>query len=173
MNTLSLDCKTVTGKTLGQNIDEWDIRSPKCTAWARTARVSGSSAMVLDPNDKLGHAARTPSGNLIPKPLLFFPADSRAITLWRLAAAFNASDSPAAACLFSDDAEFQVNETVTWVGQAAIETGLKEKFAEFKGMVRAELGQLKGTPVLLIWQYGKGGEKNISCLLRTGRLRKR
>ncbi|HTL16393.1 MAG TPA: dihydroxy-acid dehydratase [Patescibacteria group bacterium] len=172
INALTLSCKTVTGKSLGENIDEWDIRSPRCTAWARAARVSGSSAMVLDPKDKMGPAARTASGNLIPKPLLFFPADPRAITLWRFAAAFNAGDANAAACLFSEDAELQVNETTTWTGQAAIESGLKQKFVEFKGMVRAELGQLKGTPVLLIWQYGKAGEKNLSCLLRTGRLRK-
>jgi dihydroxy-acid dehydratase len=172
MNALTLSCRTVTGKTLGENIEEWDVRSATCTAWARTARVSGSSAMVLDPNDKMGPAARTASGNLIPKPLLFFPADSRAISLWRLAAAFNAGDAATAACLFSDDGEFQVNESTTWIGQAAIEAGLKEKFAEFKGMVRAELGQLKGTPVLLVWHYSKGGEKKVHCLLRTGRLRK-
>src|SRR5579883_1248515 len=172
MNALTLTCKTVTGKTIGENIDEWDVRSPGCTAWARAARVSGASAMVLDPNDKLGPAARTANGNLIPKPLLFFPADPRAITLWRLAAAFNVGDSAAAACLFSDDGEFQVNENLTWRGQGEIESGLKAKFAEFKGMVRAELGQLKGTPLLLIWQYGKGGEKRIMCLLRFGRLRK-
>jgi dihydroxy-acid dehydratase len=172
MNALTLSCKTVTGKTLGENIDEWDVRSDRCTAWARAARVSGSSAMVLDPNDKMGPAARTASGNLIPKPLLFFPADARAITLWRLAAAFNAGDAAAVASLFSEDAEFQVNETTTWTGQAAIEAGLKGKFGEFKGMVRAELGQLKGTPLLLLWQYEKGGEKKVSCLLRTGRLRK-
>src|SRR5215472_13475361 len=172
MNALTVSCQTVTGKTIGENVDAWDVRSGTCTAWARAARVSGSSAMVLDPNDKLGPAARTASGNLIPKPLLFFPADPRAITLWRFAAAFNAGDANAAACLFSEDAELQVNETTTWTGQAAIESGLKEKFAEFKGMVRAELGQLKGTPVLLIWQYSKAGEKNLSCLLRTGRLRK-
>jgi dihydroxy-acid dehydratase len=103
---------------------------------------------------------------------LFFPADPRAITLWRFASAFNAGDAAAAACLFSEDAELQVNETTTWRGQEEIEAGLKGKFAEFKGMVRAELGQLKGIPVLLVWQYSKGGEKNVSCLLRTGRLRK-
>ena len=38
-------------------------------------------------------------------------------------------------------------------------------------MVRAELGQLKGTPVLVIWQYAKGEEKKVCCLVRTGRLR--
>ncbi len=171
MGALTLTCKTVTGKTIGENIDEWDLRSEKCTAWAKTARVSGCSALVLDPADKLGPAGRTESGNLIPKPMMFFPADARAITLWRLAAAFNTSDAAAAALLFTEDAEFQVNETVTWKGPAAIEAGLKEKFAEFKGLVRAELGQLKGTPVLVMWKYGPGSQKELFCLIRTGRLR--
>ena len=65
----------------------------------RPSRVSGCSALVLDPNDKLGPAARTASGNLAPKPMLFFPADPRAITLWRFAAAFNAGDAATAAAL--------------------------------------------------------------------------
>jgi dihydroxy-acid dehydratase len=171
MGALTLSCQTVTGKTIGENIDEWDVRSGQCTAWAKAVRLSGCSALVLDPNDKLGPAARTSNGNLVPKPMMFFPADPRAITLWRLAAAFNAGDAATAAVLFTDDAEFQVNETTMWKGPAAIEAGLKEKFAGFKGMVRAELGQLKGTPVLLIWQYEKNGEKKLHCLLRTGRLR--
>ncbi|MBI5395884.1 MAG: dihydroxy-acid dehydratase [Verrucomicrobia bacterium] len=171
MGVLNLNCKTVTGRTLGENIDEWDARSEKCTPWAKAARISGASAIVVDPNDKLGPAARSASGNLVPKPMLFFPADTRAITLWRLAAAFNASDAAAAASLFAGDAEFQVNDTTTWKGPAEIEAGLKAKFAEFKGLVRAELGQLKGTPVLVMWQYAKGGEKKVCCLVRTGRLR--
>jgi dihydroxy-acid dehydratase len=171
MGALTPDCKTVTGKTLGENIDEWDLRSEKCTAWAKVARVSGCSALVLDPNDKLGHAVRAASGNLVPKPMMFFPADLRAITLWRFAAAFNQGEAASIAALFTEDGEFQVDENLTWKGPAAIEAGLKEKFAEFKGMVRAELGQLKGTPVLVIWRYEKGGEKKMTCLVRTGRLR--
>jgi dihydroxy-acid dehydratase len=170
MNALTLTCKTVTGKTLGENIDEWDVRSAQCTDWARTARVAGCSAIVLDPNDKLGPAARTASGNLAPKPLLFFPGDVRGITLWRFAAAFNAGDAATAAALFTDRSELQVDDTTTWKGRPAIEAGLQQKFAEFKGLVRAELGTLKGTPVLLIWQYAKGGEKKVRCVLRTGRL---
>lgn len=170
MGVLNLNCKTVTGKTIGENIDEWDVRSEKCTAWAKAVRVSGASAIVVDPNDKLGPAARTASGNLAPKPLLFFPADPRAITLWRLAAAINVSDAAAAAALFAKDAEFGVDETTTWKGVEAIEAGLKAKLAEFQGRLRAELGQLKGTPVLLIWKYEKT-EKKLHCLVRTGRLR--
>src|SRR5512136_873738 len=111
MGALTTTCKTVTGKTIGENIDEWDVRSEKCTDWARTVRVSGCSALVLDPNDPLGQAARAASGNLAPKPLLFFPGDPRGITLWRFAAAFNACDAGAVAALFDEDGELQVNET--------------------------------------------------------------
>ncbi len=170
MGLLNENCKTVTGKTIGENVDEWDVRSEKCTAWAKAARVAGASAIVVDPNDKLGPAARTASGNLAPKPMLFFPADPRSITLWRFAAAFNVSDAATCAALFAEDAELQVNETVTWKGQAEIEAGLKAKFAETKGLIRLELGSLKGTPVLIAWQY-QGGAKKMACLLRTGRLR--
>jgi dihydroxy-acid dehydratase len=171
MGALNLGCKTVTGRTLGENIDAWDIRSEKVTDWARAARVSGCSALVLDPNDKLGPAARTAGGNLAPKPMTFLPADARAITLWRFAAAFNSGEAEAAAALFSEDAEFQLDDTQSWKGRPAIQDGLKGKFAEFGGMVRAELGSLKGTPVLLIWQYARGGGKMVKCLVRTGRLR--
>jgi len=171
MGALTPGCKTVTGKTIGENIDEWDVRSEQCTLWAKTSRVAGCSALVLDPNDKLGPAARTTSGNLAPKPLLFFPGDPRGITLWRLAAAGNVGDAAAAASLFAEDAEYQLNESTVWKGRAEIEAGLKQQFAEAKGMVRAELGTLKGTPLLILWQYAKGGEKKVGCLLRTTRLR--
>ncbi|HEY9510778.1 MAG TPA: dihydroxy-acid dehydratase, partial [Verrucomicrobiae bacterium] len=81
MGALNVNCKTVTGKTLGENIDEWDIRSEKCSADAKSVRLSGASAIVVDPNDKMGPAARSASGNLVPKPMLFFPADPMAIAL--------------------------------------------------------------------------------------------
>jgi len=171
LGVLNLDCQTVTGKTIGENIDEWDVRSEKCSAWARTARVSGASAIVLDPNDKLSPAARTVTGNLAPKPMLFFPGDPRAITLWRLAAAFNAADAVAAAALFAEDAELRLDDTHAWKGAADLEAGLTAKFAEFKGLMRAELGTLKQTPVLVIWQYTKGGTKTLFCLLRVARFR--
>ncbi len=170
MGALNLSCITVTGKTIGENVDEWDIRSETCTPWAKASRVSGASAIVVDPNDKLGTAGRTAGGNLAPKPMIFFPGDLRAITLWRFAAAFNAGDAAACAALFTEDGELQVNDTTTWKGPAEIEAGLKAKFTEHRGMVRAELGTLNGTPVLVIWNY-QGGEKKIACLLRMGRLR--
>src|SRR5512139_1107465 len=39
MGVLNNHCQTVTGKTLGDNIDEWDVRSENCSAWARSVRV--------------------------------------------------------------------------------------------------------------------------------------
>ena len=167
---LNVDTQTVTGKTLGENIDAWDLRAETCTLQAKTVRVSGCSAIAVDPNDKMGMTARTASGNLAPKPMLFFPADPRAIALWRFAAAFNASDAPAAAAVFTTEAELAVDDTLTWHGRAEIEAGLQAKFAEFKGLVRAELGTLKGTPVLVVWKYHRGNKEMIG-LLRTGRLR--
>src|SRR5664280_278670 len=166
MGTLNTKCVTVTGKSIGENIEEWDIRSEKCSAWARAARVSGASALVLDPNDKLGPVARTASGNLAPKQMMFFPGDTRAIMLWRLAAAFNAGDAAVAAALFTADAEFGVNENTSWKGPGEIEAGLKQKFVEHRGLLRAELANLKQSPVIIVWQYAKGGEKTMLCLLR-------
>lgn len=170
MNVLNTSCITVTGKTIGENIDEWDARSEKATAWAKASRVSGAAAIVADPNDRFGYVGRTASGNLAPKPLLFFPADPKAITLWRLAAAFNMRDAATASTLFTEDAEFEVNETITWRGPAAIEAGLNEKFIEFGGLVRAELGVLNDAPVLVMWQYAKGGSRKVFSLICTGEL---
>jgi len=170
MSALKNECLTVTGKTLGENIDAWDLRSPTCTDEARIVRVSGASALVLDPNDKLGPAGRTASGNLVPKPMLFHPADDRAIALWRFAAAFNAGDAAACGALFGTKGELEVDSSNTWHGALEIEAGLKPKFAEFRGLVRAELAEVRGTPALIIWQYEKTGAKKIVCLLRVPRL---
>ena len=171
MNVLNTSCLTVTGKTIGENIEEWDARSQKVTAWAQAARVSGASAIVVDPNDPQGYVVRTVGGNLAPKPLMFLPADPGAISLWRLAAAFNTRDAATASILFAEDAEFQVDAATTWRGRAAIEAGLNQKFKKFNGFVRAELGMLKEAPVLVMWQYASGGDREIMSLICAGELR--
>lgn len=165
MGVLNTSCLTVTGQTLGENIDAWDARSATCTAWAKAVRVSGAASIVVDPNDKQGFVGRTLGGNLAPKPLLFMPADKQAITLWRFAAAFNTSDAAAAAALFSEHGELQLDDSTRWCGPAAIEAGLAEKFKEFKGFVRAELAELHQAAVLVIWKYAKGGERKVVALL--------
>ena len=165
MGVLNTECITVTGKSLGENIDEWDIRSATCTDWAKASRVSGAASIVVDPKDPQGYVGRTPGGNLAPKPLLFMPADAQAITLWRFAAAFNTSDAAAVAALFAEDGEFQVNDALTWKGKEAIQAGLTQKFKEFAGFVRAELAELNGAAALVIWQYVKGGERKVLSLV--------
>jgi dihydroxy-acid dehydratase len=168
MGALTATCKTVTGKTIGENIDEWDVRSQKCTAWARAARVSGASALVLDPNDKLGPAARTASGNLIPKPMLFFPGDERAITLWRKAAAFNSAQVLEQVDLFAAKARLDVEGQAPIVGKEAIAAFLEKTLQESKGLLREELGQLRKDPVLIVWRYEKSGSRQpvAVCLIK-------
>lgn len=166
---LHLHCKTVTGKTLGENIEEWDLRSPTCSAWARTARISGASALVLDPADPLGPAARTASGHLVPKPMLFFPADPLAITLWRIAAAWNAGDAQTLTLLFDSAAALRTPEGSLCRGPGPIRTTFEEMLQAARGWVRAELAQWRNQPVLLLWQYHKDGTRTRHALLRIQR----
>ncbi len=171
LGVLNLHCKTVTGKTLGENIDAWDVRSPTCTPWAKAARVSGASAIVVDPNDKLGPAARTASGNLAPKPMLFFPADPLAITLWRDAAAWNAGDLDAQLALYAPKASLKLPDGRTLKGHDQLRPVLEQQLAEARGLVRAELAELRGEPVLLFWRYEKGGQRVRHAVLRVKRFK--
>src|ERR1035438_2603762 len=168
MDALTLTCQTVTGKTIGQNIDEWDIRSESCTPWAKAVRISGASALVLDPQDKLGPAARTASGNLIPKPMLFFPGDERAITLWRKAAAFNSALVPEQVALFAAKARLDIEGQESLIGKDAIAAFLEKTLQGSKGLLREELGQLRKDPVLIVWRYEKSGSRQpvTICLIK-------
>ena len=168
IGALTLSCKTVTGKTIGENIDDWDVRSESCTAWAKAVRVSGASALVLDPHDKLGPAARTASGNLIPKPMLFFPGDERAITLWRKAAAFNSAQLAEQVALFAAKARLDIEGREPLIGRESIAAFLDQTLQESKGLLREELGQLRKDPVLIVWRYEKsGGRQPVAvCLIK-------
>jgi hypothetical protein len=72
--------------------------------------------------------------------------------------------------LFTDEGEFQVDETTTWKGRAAIEAGLKEKLRGQRHGAR-RVGALKQTPVLVDLAIRQRREKKVGCLVRTGRLR--
>ncbi len=169
LGVLHTECLTVTGKTLGENIDEWDVRSDKCSPWARAARVSGASALVVDPRDKLGSAARTAGGHLAPKPMLFFPADPLAITLWRVAAAWNAAEVDTQLALYHDKAAVKMPGGVLLKGKPALREALAAAQAEARGRVRAELAEYRGMPVLLFWRYDKGTERARHALLSVKR----
>jgi dihydroxy-acid dehydratase len=171
MGVLNTSCITVTGKTLGENIDEWDVRSEKCSDWARTVRVSGASAIVVDPNDKMGPAARTASGNLAPKPMLFFPADPLAITLWRDAAAWNAGDVEAQLAVFDPKATMKMPDGTVLKGHDLLRLNIQQQLQESKGLVRAELGEFRKLPVLLMWRYEKGGTRTPFAMVRAKKVK--
>jgi dihydroxy-acid dehydratase len=169
---LNINTRTVTGKTLGENIDEWDVRSAQCSTLAKTVRVSGSSAIVVDPNDKMGVATRTANGNLAPKPMLFFPADPLAIVLWRDAAAWNAGDLEAQISLFDARIKFKMPDGSELVGQEQLSASIAQQMKDAKGLIRAELGEFRQQPVLLMWQYAKGGGKTAYAMMKVKSLKK-
>jgi dihydroxyacid dehydratase/phosphogluconate dehydratase len=166
---LDLDCKTVTGRTLGQNIDEWDVRSSGVSALAEVIRVSGASALVLDPADKLGPAARTAGGNLAPKPMIFLPGDPRAIELWRLAAAWNAGDLEVLMRRFTPEAELV--GACPHRGMEEIRQAFASAHKSSGGRVRAELASLREAPLLLFWEYPKEGGKRRAGIVQILRLK--
>ncbi len=171
MGVLNTGCKTVTGKTIGENVEEWDLRSEKCTSWAKTVRISGASALLLDPNDTQGATTVMPNGNLVPKPMSVFAADEKAITLWRKAAGFNAGDLESQTALFAAKARLDVEGQGALEGSAAISSYLETTLRESKGLVREELGSLRGNPVLIRWQYAKTGGRQAIGVLQIMRMR--
>jgi dihydroxy-acid dehydratase len=171
LGALQLECKTVTGKSIGENIAEWDVRSDSCSDLAKTVRLSGASALVLDPADRLGPAARTASGNLAPKPMLFFPADERALLLWRKAAAFNAADLPAQLALFTPKAKLDVEGQDALRGREAIAAFLEKNLQESAGLRREELATFRNAPALIVWQYSKTEGKKAVAVCQVGRVK--
>jgi dihydroxy-acid dehydratase len=166
LGVLNVKCKTVTGRTIGDNIDEWDIRSANCSDWAKASRVAGSSAIVIDPNDKLGAAARTASGNLAPKPLLFYPADPLAITFYRDAAAWNAGDVDTQVALYHPKVVVKMPGGAKLTGHAELRTVIEQQIRDSQGRIRAELGEFRKQPVLLFWRYAKDGTRTKHALVR-------
>ncbi|MBN1404822.1 MAG: dihydroxy-acid dehydratase, partial [Opitutales bacterium] len=165
MGILTESCITVTGKTLGENIDQWDVRSGKCSEEARIVQFSGAAAFVIDPNDnKNGYTARSASGNLAPRPMLFFPGNEKAIAMWRFSAAYNAADAHACAAIFGDDGELELVPPQTLKGKKVIEEVMVEKFKRYKGLFRAELGEFKGEPAMLFYKYDLKGNRQCVCI---------
>jgi len=168
---LTLSCRTVTGKTLGENIAEWDVRANTRSRLAKAVGLSGASALALDPADKPGAATSSAAGSLVTKPISFFPGDERAIMLWRVAAAWNAADVDALGALFTDEAQLQVDPGSTCKGSAAIRAAHERKLREAQGLTRAELAVLKKVPVLVVWRYAQGAPKQRLGLFRVAKYR--
>ena len=147
-------CKTVTGKTIGQNIDEWDIRSDQCEPWTKTARVSGACVPMIN-------------GQMANKPIRAFPGDLTAITLWRKAAAFNTANLDAQLVLFADNARLDLEGREPIIGRDAIAAHL----AKADPLWREEVVSFRDQPVLITWQYDKNGNRQPIAMTQVLRLK--
>ena len=85
--------------------------------------------------------------------MLFFPADPVAIALWRDAAAWNAADVDAQLAVFDSKAAVKMPDGNVLKGHEQLRPVIEQQLRDAKGLIRAELGELRGEPVLLMWQY--------------------
>lgn len=158
---LTLSCKTVTGKTLGENIAEWDVRSPSCSPDAKAARISGSSAIFINPTESREGMTSEQRRRLALKPLFFFPGDLTSIVLWRFAAAWNANAIEALDGVFADKAKLSLPDGSKLNGISEIKNYIENTLKEAAGLIKAELAELNKKPAIVFWRYEKGGGKAI------------
>ena len=57
-------------------------------------------------------------------------------------------------------------------GHDQLRAAIEKQMADAKGLVRAELGEFRKLPVLLFWQYAKGGTKTKFAMVRAKSLKK-
>ena len=122
LGALNLNCKTVTGKTIGENIDEWDMRSEKCSAWPKPCASPARRPSWWTRTTKLAPPRAPPAAISRPSRCCFSrrPARHRALALCR---GVQRRRCVQPCRIVRDDAELQVNDTPTWKGRAAIEAG--------------------------------------------------
>lgn len=144
LGPINTECKTVTGKTIGQNIAEWDVRADTSTAWAKAAQVAGACVPLVREGENLKMAL---------KPVWLAPGDQRALTLWRLACAINRAAWPVAQALFTDGATVTLDIGKACSGALGVLELLKQLVATDQGAVRVELRILRGAPALVFWRF--------------------
>lgn len=159
---LNLSCKTVTGKTIGDNIKEYDIRSQTCSDEAKITRISGCSMIFGNPSDQV---SKSPRGTLAPKPLFFFAGDVNTILLWRFAAVWNANVVDALNSLFASNSNITLPDKTKISGNTAISEYISNSINTAQGLIKVELASLKESAVLLFWKYEKSGGKTPCQLM--------
>ncbi|MCX7872759.1 MAG: dihydroxy-acid dehydratase, partial [Verrucomicrobiae bacterium] len=163
---LTLSCKTVTGKTIGENITEWDVRSPSCSPDAKAARISGCSAIFINPSESKENLTSEQRRALALKPMFVFPGDYNAILLWRFAAAWNASAIEALDGVFAEKAKLTLPDGAKLSGISEIKNFVEQNLKNAAGLVKAELAELNKKPALIFWKYEKSdGSKKIYQVL--------
>ncbi len=139
---LDLSCRTVTGKTLGENIAEFDLRSSQVSVRARSLYVLGGEV----PEGRQSSVAEM----LAAEPV----ANGEADLARALAASWNAGNVPAFGELFAEQVELRGPQG-SLTGRAAVTGWLREQ-ALLSGEVLlatpAEVGQ---TPAVLVWSASR------------------
>jgi dihydroxy-acid dehydratase len=101
--------------------------------------------------------------------MLFFPADRLAITLWRYAAAWNAGELDALLAVLDPKCTVRMADGTVLKDHESLRAAFQQQLQEAKGLIRAELGDYRGEPVLLFWRYQKTGERARHALVRVKR----
>ncbi|MBO7392223.1 MAG: dihydroxy-acid dehydratase, partial [Verrucomicrobia bacterium] len=144
---LNLNTKTVTGKTLGENIDDWDMRSGRRLRKAEVVRCSGACAQA----DSNGYLSRRPAE--------FLSGDPSGILLWRIAAAWNLADAYAFTAVMEERGQVKLSAENVLKGEVNILSGISDYLKANQPTIRAELAMGPSqTPGILLWKYA-GGNK--------------
>ena len=144
---LNLKTKTVTGKTLGENIDNWDMRSGRRLRKAAAVRCSGACAQADS------------TGKLTRRPTAFLEDEPEGILLWRIAAAWNMADAEAFTAVLEEKGQLKLSAENICKGEVNIHASIQEFMKANQAHIRAELaaGPNHSAGVLL-WKYN-GTEK--------------
>lgn len=151
---LNVKAKTVTGKTLGENIDDWDMRSGRRLREAETVRCSGACAQADS------------DGTLSNRPSDFLQGDPMGLLLWRVAAAWNLADAAAFTAILEEKGQVKLAADNVFKGEANILTGMAEYLKENQPRIRAELAMgANQSAGVLLWKY-EGTAKTRFGVLR-------
>ncbi len=150
---LNLNTKTVTGKTLGENIDDWDMRSGRRLRKAEVVRCSGACAQA----DSNGYLSRRPAE--------FLSGDPSGILLWRIAAAWNLADAYAFTAVMEERGQVKLSAENVLKGEVNILSGISDYLKANQPTIRAELAMGPGqTPGILLWKYAGGNKARFGVL---------
>lgn len=156
---LNLNTKTITGKTLGENIDDWDIRSGRRLRKASIIRCAGACAQANS------------DGTLARKPTEYLSGNPTSILFWRIAAAWNLADAEAFTAVLEERGQVKVSDGTVWKGEVNIQSEIAEYMKANQPHTRAELAfGPSHTPGVLLWKYeakdGGGFEKTKFAVFR-------
>jgi len=144
---LKPDVLTVTGKTLRDNLAEWDIRSGKTCREAVVSYCAGACAQAGS------------DGKLNKKPIEFLPGQPVGIALWEIAAAWNIDNSRAFTKTIAMNGVFEFGPDKTANGEMRIQGAVNYFLRKHQALVRGELAiSPDQIPAVLLWKY-KGTEK--------------